>query len=163
MAICWCSFTLSKQHLLAWLCSAYLLLVRDKHFLCLLDHRLRLQLLVGELVLAWVEQLSTRHTGQHQVGGIRLEIDVHFYGVRVNGRRRVAFFDTIKRKRLKFQVEGLEHFMINPEFSFSFLGEGCTSLIKHRSKRQHFSRIQIILGVCNKQTHRKKTPLTIRL
>lgn len=42
---------------------AYLLLIRNKHFLGLLDHRLRLQLLVRELVFARVEQLSPRHTG----------------------------------------------------------------------------------------------------
>lgn len=83
---------LAKQHLLPWLCPTYLLLVRDKHFLCLLDHGLRLQLLVRELVLTRVEQLSARHAGQHQVCGIWLEVDVHLYGVRVNGRWRVAFF-----------------------------------------------------------------------
>lgn len=63
---------------------AYLLFVGNKYFLSLLDHRLRLQLLVGELVFARVEQLSTRHTGQDQVCGIRLEINVHLDGIWVD-------------------------------------------------------------------------------
>lgn len=86
-------------------------------------------------MLAWVKQLSARHTGQHQVGGIRLEIDVHLYGVRVNGRRRVAFFGVVCEQtseekcpqklckcsyfvraynliRVKLQVDSLEHYSL---------------------------------------------------
>lgn len=73
------------------LTSAYLLFIRNKYFLGLLDHRLRFQLLLRELVFARVEQLSPWHTGQDQVCGIRLEIDVHFNGIWVDGGRCVAF------------------------------------------------------------------------
>lgn len=68
-----------------------LLLIRNKHLFGLLDHRLRLQLLVRELVLARVEQLSPRHAGQDQVCGIRLEINVHLDGFWVNGGGCVTF------------------------------------------------------------------------
>lgn len=65
--------------------SAYLLFLRNKDFLGLLDHRLRFELLVRELVFTRVEQLSPRHAGQDQVCGIRLEINIHLDGVWVDG------------------------------------------------------------------------------
>lgn len=85
----------NKQHvtlhtLFVPLKSAYLLFIGNKHFLGLLDHRLWFQLVLWELVFARVEQLSPRHTGQDQVCGIRLEIDVHLDGIRVDGGRCVT-------------------------------------------------------------------------
>lgn len=71
---------------------SYLLLIWNKHFLGLLDHRLRFQLLVRELVFARVEQLSPRHTGQDQVCRIWLKIDVHLDGFWVDGGRSVTIY-----------------------------------------------------------------------
>lgn len=83
-------FFIMKKEGLKKIKLAYLLLIRNKHFLGLLDHRLRLQLLVRELVFARVEQLSSRHTGQDQVCGIRLEINIHLDGIWVDGGGSVA-------------------------------------------------------------------------
>lgn len=79
--------------------AGYLLVVWNKDFLGLLDHWLRLQLLLRKLVLAWVEQLPPRHAGQDEVCGIWLEMNVHLNGFWVNGGWSVAFFTTCKGGR----------------------------------------------------------------
>lgn len=65
--------------------SSYLLLSGHKDLFGLLDHGLWFEVLVRELVFAWVEQLTPRHAGQHQVCGVRLEVDVHLNVLRVDG------------------------------------------------------------------------------
>lgn len=65
--------------------SAYLLFFRHKHFLGLFDHRLRLEFIVCELVFAGVKQLASRYTGQDQVGGVRLVVDLDLDLVRADG------------------------------------------------------------------------------
>lgn len=72
--------------------TGYLLVVWNKDFLGLLDHRLRFQLLIRKPVLARVEQLPPRHAGQDEVCGIWLEINVHLNGFWVNGGWSVALF-----------------------------------------------------------------------
>lgn len=78
---------------------AHLLLVRNKHLLCLLDHGLGFQLFIGELVFSGVEELSSRHARQYQVCGIGLEVDVHLNGVWVNGGRCVTLCVYNRRTR----------------------------------------------------------------
>lgn len=86
--------------------TGYLLVIWDKDFLGLLDHWLRFQLVFRKLVLAWVEQLPPRHTGQNKVRGIRLEIDVHLNGFWINGGRSVAFFRVTSCKGGRKQSSG---------------------------------------------------------
>lgn len=66
---------------------AYLLFFRHKHLLGLFDHRLWLELILGELVFAGVKQLASGYTGQDQVSGIRLVVDIDLYLIRTDGLR----------------------------------------------------------------------------
>lgn len=65
----------------------YLLFVGNQHLPSLLDHRLRLQLLLGEAVPPRVEGLLARHAGQRQVCwvGVKVHQDIT---ATVGARRR---------------------------------------------------------------------------
>lgn len=66
----------------------HLLLLWHKHLLGLLDHGLRLELVLGELVFAGVKEFTPRHAGEDQVGGVGFVVDVHLHLVRTDGLRR---------------------------------------------------------------------------
>lgn len=64
---------------------AYLLLLGHKDLLGLLDHGLRLQLLLAEAVLARVEQLPPGYAGQDQVCGVGVVVDIYLDLIGVDG------------------------------------------------------------------------------
>ena len=68
----------------------YLQVVGDEDLASFLDHGLRLQLLGGELALAWVEDLLPWDAGQRQVRWVGLVADGDLDGVRVDGAGSVS-------------------------------------------------------------------------
>lgn len=70
----------------------YLCIIGNKHLLGLLDHGLGLQLVLGEAMLAGVEEFAPWDAGQDQVSGVRLVVDVHFdlFGIH-RGRSDAVF------------------------------------------------------------------------
>lgn len=66
----------------------HLLLLWHKHLLGLLDHGLRLELVLGELVFAGVKEFTSRHAGEDQVSGVGFIVDVHLHVVWTDGLRR---------------------------------------------------------------------------
>lgn len=71
--------------------TTHLLLVRDKHFLGLLDHWLWLEVLITKAMLAWVKQLTAWHTGKYQVCWVGFKIHVHLNFFWINRFRSQAF------------------------------------------------------------------------
>ena len=69
---------------------SYLQVFGDEDLSSFLDHRLRFQLLGGELAFPRVEHLLTRNAGQRQVGRVRLVAHGNLDGVRVDGARSVS-------------------------------------------------------------------------
>ncbi len=81
---------------------SHLRIFRNEHFLGFLDHGLWFELVLGEAVFAWIEELSSGNAGQDQIRGVRLEGHVHLDLLRVHrrGRHAVDFgFWRVKTKR----------------------------------------------------------------